>query len=119
MTLNYSAPPPLCYCHQVSGPDSSRQAELRGRVSIVRELHVYGTAVAAHTRGTGGAKHQHQGYGSLLMEAAEDVARREHRWGEGGLPVCLCGVACLPLWLAAQVWLPTWLAGCEWLGSYG
>jgi elongator complex protein 3 len=46
-------------------------------VSIVRELHVYGTAVAVHARDTG--KLQHQGYGSLLMAAAEAIALTEHR----------------------------------------
>lgn len=47
------------------------------RVSIVRELHVYGSAVAVHARDTG--KLQHQGYGSLLMAAAERIALQEHR----------------------------------------
>jgi elongator complex protein 3 len=46
-------------------------------VSIVRELHVYGSAVAVHARDTG--KLQHQGYGSLLMAAAERIALQEHR----------------------------------------
>ncbi|CAI7884311.1 unnamed protein product [Closterium sp. NIES-54] len=50
--------------------------ELRGRCSIVRELHVYGTAVPVHTRDTD--KLQHQGYGTLLMEEAERIARWEH-----------------------------------------
>ncbi|EFJ47119.1 hypothetical protein VOLCADRAFT_61745 [Volvox carteri f. nagariensis] len=57
-------------------PDSSRQPELLGRVSMVRELHVYGTAVAVHARDT--ANFQHQGYGSLLMAEAERIARFEH-----------------------------------------
>jgi len=38
---------------------------------------VYGTAVAVHARDTG--KLQHQGYGSLLMAAAERIALLEHR----------------------------------------
>ncbi len=42
-----------------SGPDESRQPELVGRTSLVRELHVYGTAVAVHARDT--SKFQHQG----------------------------------------------------------
>jgi elongator complex protein 3 len=46
-------------------------------VSIIRELHVYGSAVAVHARDTG--KLQHQGYGSLLMAAAERIALTEHR----------------------------------------
>ncbi len=45
-------------------------------MSIVRELHVYGTAVPVHTRNP--AKWQHQGYGTLLMEEAERIARVEH-----------------------------------------
>lgn len=38
---------------------------------------MYGTAVAVHARDTG--KLQHQGYGSLLMAAAERIALQEHR----------------------------------------
>lgn len=60
-----------------SGPPSERQPALRGRSSVVRELHVYGTAVAVHARDAG--KHQHQGYGTLLMEEAERISRVEHR----------------------------------------
>lgn len=51
--------------------------ELTGRCSIVRELHVYGTAVPVHGRDAD--KLQHQGYGTLLMEEAERIACREHR----------------------------------------
>jgi len=50
--------------------------ELVGCVSLVRELHVYGTAVAVSTRDP--TKFQHQGYGALLMEEAERIARDEH-----------------------------------------
>jgi len=46
------------------------------RVSIVRELHVYGTAVPLHSRDP--KLFQHQGYGTLLMEEAERIAREEH-----------------------------------------
>lgn len=46
----------------------------------MRELHVYGTAVAVHARDTG--KLQHQGYGSLLMAAAERIALQVSREGE-------------------------------------
>ncbi|KAF8343883.1 uncharacterized protein EI90DRAFT_2900835 [Cantharellus anzutake] len=45
-------------------------------VSIVRELHVYGTAVPVHGRDP--TKFQHQGFGTLLMEEAERIARDEH-----------------------------------------
>jgi len=48
----------LLRLRRVSGRASERQPELRGRCSIVRELHVYGTAVAVHSRDA--SKHQHQ-----------------------------------------------------------
>lgn len=44
--------------------------------SIVRELHVYGSAVPVHCRDP--KKFQHQGFGTLLMEEAERIARDEH-----------------------------------------
>lgn len=47
-----------------------------GGCSIVRELHVYGTAVPVHGRDP--TKFQHQGFGMLLMEEAERIAREEH-----------------------------------------
>ena len=42
----------------------------------MRELHVYGSAVPVHGRDP--RKFQHQGYGTLLMEEAERIARWEH-----------------------------------------
>eukprot|EP01006_Ploeotia_vitrea_P026762 TRINITY_DN59708_c0_g1_i1.p1 TRINITY_DN59708_c0_g1~~TRINITY_DN59708_c0_g1_i1.p1 ORF type:complete len:582 (-),score=27.01 TRINITY_DN59708_c0_g1_i1:112-1857(-) len=44
--------------------------------SIVRELHVYGTAIPVHGRDQ--SLFQHQGYGMQLMEEAERIARDEH-----------------------------------------
>jgi elongator complex protein 3 len=44
--------------------------------SIVRELHVYGSAVPMQSRDP--TKFQHQGFGTLLMEEAERIARFEH-----------------------------------------
>jgi len=41
-----------------AGPANERQPGLRGRVSVVRELHVYGAVVAVHARDA--SKHQHQ-----------------------------------------------------------
>ena len=69
----------LLRLRKISGPDNDkcRQPELKGRCSIVRELHVYGTAVAVHSRHA--VAFQHQGYGTLLMEEAERIARLEHR----------------------------------------
>ena len=46
------------------------------QTSLVRELHVYGSAVPVHARDP--KKFQHQGYGTLLMEEAERIARDEH-----------------------------------------
>ncbi|XP_025110587.1 elongator complex protein 3 [Pomacea canaliculata] len=50
--------------------------ELRDGCSIVRELHVYGSVVPVHARDP--TKFQHQGFGMLLMEEAERIAREEH-----------------------------------------
>ncbi|KAJ2716160.1 Elongator subunit [Coemansia spiralis] len=47
-----------------------------GQCSIVRELHVYGSVVPVHSRDP--TKFQHQGFGTLLMEEAERIARDEH-----------------------------------------
>lgn len=46
------------------------------RCSIVRELHVYGSAVPISAKDP--TKFQHQGFGTLLMEEAEHIARHEH-----------------------------------------
>lgn len=57
--------------------DQAYRAELTGKpTSIVRELHVYGTAVPVHSRDP--TKFQHQGFGTLLMEEAERIAKEEH-----------------------------------------
>lgn len=56
-------------------PDTFRP-ELKGGVSIVRELHVYGSVVPVNAKDP--SKFQHQGFGILLMEEAERIAREEH-----------------------------------------
>ncbi|XP_074540632.1 elongator complex protein 3 [Halichoeres trimaculatus] len=56
-------------------PQSFRP-ELKGDVSIVRELHVYGSVVPVSSRDP--SKFQHQGFGMMLMEEAERIARDEH-----------------------------------------
>ncbi|CAD5228312.1 unnamed protein product [Bursaphelenchus okinawaensis] len=56
--------------------DKVHKEELKGKTSVVRELHVYGTSVPVASRDP--TKFQHQGYGSLLMEEAERIAREEH-----------------------------------------
>ncbi|XP_058126353.1 elongator complex protein 3 [Anopheles ziemanni] len=50
--------------------------ELIDNCSIVRELHVYGSVVPVNARDP--TKFQHQGFGMLLMEEAERIARDEH-----------------------------------------
>ncbi|XP_013404990.1 elongator complex protein 3 isoform X2 [Lingula anatina] len=50
--------------------------ELKDGCSIVRELHVYGSVVPVSARDP--TKFQHQGFGMLLMEEAERIAREEH-----------------------------------------
>ncbi|KAJ3505760.1 hypothetical protein NMY22_g17468 [Coprinellus aureogranulatus] len=57
-------------------PELVRKPGAEGGSSIVRELHVYGTAVPVHGRDP--TKFQHQGFGTLLMEEAERIAREEH-----------------------------------------
>jgi len=44
--------------------------------SLIRELHVYGSAVPVNARDP--TKFQHQGFGMLLLEEAERIARDEH-----------------------------------------
>uniref|UniRef100_A0A6M2DRS5 Elongator complex protein 3 n=1 Tax=Xenopsylla cheopis TaxID=163159 RepID=A0A6M2DRS5_XENCH len=51
--------------------------EFKGqKCSIVRELHVYGSVVPVNIRDP--VKFQHQGFGMMLMEEAEKIAREEH-----------------------------------------
>lgn len=56
--------------------EHSFRPELKENSSIIRELHVYGTVVPLSSRDT--TKFQHQGYGTLLMEEAERIAKEEH-----------------------------------------
>lgn len=57
--------------------DQTFRPELKDRCSIVRELHVYGSVVPVNARDP--TKFQHQGFGMLLMEEAERIARDEHQ----------------------------------------
>merc|ERR1712223_1756607 len=56
--------------------DEVFRPELKNGVSIVRELHVYGSVVPVAGRDP--TKFQHQGFGTLLMEEAERIAKDEH-----------------------------------------
>jgi len=57
--------------------NSVHRAELKGEVSIIRELHVYGSAVPVKGRDI--AQYQHQGYGRMLVQEAEKIAQEEHK----------------------------------------
>ena len=52
------------------------ELECPGGMSMIRELHVYGSSVPVHSRDP--RAFQHQGYGALLVEEAERIAREEH-----------------------------------------
>jgi elongator complex protein 3 len=56
--------------------DEVFRPELKNGVSVVRELHVYGSVVPVAGRDP--SKFQHQGFGTLLMEEAERIAKEEH-----------------------------------------
>lgn len=57
--------------------DPKTQKIFSGKCSIIRELHVYGSVVPVSSRDP--RKFQHQGFGTLLMEEAERIAREEHK----------------------------------------
>ncbi len=59
-----------------ASPDAFRPEITEVPSSIIRELHVYGTAVAVSARDP--VRFQHQGFGMLLMEEAERIAIEEH-----------------------------------------
>ena len=69
----------LLRLRKVSGPVKERQPQLHGRCSIVRELHVYGTAVAVHARDS--SKHQHQVELIFLLARPERHAQQERKSG--------------------------------------
>lgn len=56
--------------------DEQDERPYLGGCSIVRELHVYGSVVPVSVKDP--TKFQHQGFGMLLMEEAERIAREEH-----------------------------------------
>ncbi|VEN62307.1 unnamed protein product [Callosobruchus maculatus] len=56
--------------------ETTFRPELKGGVSIIRELHVYGSVVPVS--GKDEKKFQHQGFGALLMNWAEKIAKDEH-----------------------------------------
>ncbi len=58
-------------------PFQQLRKEITEKTALIRELHVYGTAVSV---GKKPSKHaQHKGFGSMLMQKAEDIARKEKK----------------------------------------
>ncbi|XP_060517711.1 elongator complex protein 3 [Cylas formicarius] len=57
--------------------ETTYRPELAGDTSVIRELHVYGSVVPVSGRDD--RKFQHQGFGALLMQWAEQIAIEEHR----------------------------------------
>ncbi|KAH0570425.1 Histone acetyltransferase Elp3 [Spironucleus salmonicida] len=55
---------------------SGIRAELRGAVSLIREVHVYGQAVGVSKKSF---SEQHRGVGKILIAEAEKIARIEHK----------------------------------------
>lgn len=62
---------------EATGKNDTSNITADARWSMVRELHVYGSVVPVHARDP--RKFQHQGFGALLMEEAEQIALQEHR----------------------------------------
>lgn len=69
--------PELLVKNQTKANDfNGDSSDYLGGCSIVRELHVYGSVVPVSVKDP--TKFQHQGFGMLLMEEAERIAREEH-----------------------------------------
>ena len=68
--------PELVVVNQTKANDFDDSTEYLGGCSIVRELHVYGSVVPVSVKDP--TKFQHQGFGMLLMEEAERIAKEEH-----------------------------------------
>jgi elongator complex protein 3 len=57
-------------------PSEQLREEITPKTAIIRELHVYATAVAVGNKPDQGSKLQHRGFGKMLMEKAEEVAEK-------------------------------------------
>lgn len=65
------------YRAELKGKGSGGSCVSNANASIIRELHVYGSAVqVAHHDNS---RFQHKGFGALLIAEAERIAQREHR----------------------------------------
>ncbi|MFH1173928.1 MAG: tRNA uridine(34) 5-carboxymethylaminomethyl modification radical SAM/GNAT enzyme Elp3 [archaeon] len=57
-------------------PSAALRPEITEKSALIRELHVYGSAVTLGTQG-GEKETQHKGFGKMLMEKAEELACRD------------------------------------------
>ncbi len=64
-------------------PSQTLREEITGDSALIRELHVYGEAVAIGDKGAEGTI-QHKGYGIKLMKKAEEIAKQH---GKGKIVV--------------------------------
>src|SRR3989338_4675580 len=55
-------------------PSQSLRKEITKNSAIIRELHVYSTALKVGSKGEG---FQHKGYGRILMDKAEEICKKE------------------------------------------
>jgi len=54
-------------------PSQSLRKEITKNSAIIRELHVYSSALKVGSKGEG---YQHKGYGKILMDKAEEICRK-------------------------------------------
>lgn len=66
----------LLRLRQCSKKYTYRSELVKEKTSLIRELHIYGSVVPLHYRDP--QKFQHRGFGTLLMEEAERIAKEEH-----------------------------------------
>lgn len=66
----------VCQCKMQEDGYKVHAAVHNRNCSIIRELHVYGSAVAVEHRNS--QRYQHRGFGAMLISEAERIARDEH-----------------------------------------
>ncbi len=64
---------PLIGFARLRFPSQSLRKEITKNSAIIRELHVYSTALKVGSKGEG---FQHKGYGKILMDKAEEISRK-------------------------------------------
>lgn len=67
---------PLIGFARLRFPSQSLRKEITKDSGIIRELHVYSSALKVGSKGEG---FQHKGYGKILMEKAEEICRQNNK----------------------------------------